>query len=169
MTTTERRTKRRYAHELHPHPDEHEVRTLDIDVPYLYARAIGMELRDTGWQKASYSERGDRVVLMIQARQIALMADAMHQDLVGQEAWEWARSAATDETGEIVAERAVHYGVDLDSLKPYPCGPEPLRHWHYGPPDRRGGRPCFIIDGSEAACEECTEPVEPVRAEGAGE
>lgn len=33
-------TKRKYAHELYPHPAEGEVRPLAVEVPYLYARAV---------------------------------------------------------------------------------------------------------------------------------
>ena len=52
-----RRTKRRYAHELFPHPDECEVRPLAVEVPYLYARAIGATSRRTSSSTFSRSMR----------------------------------------------------------------------------------------------------------------
>ena len=48
VEVAKRRTKRRYAHELYPHADEFEVRKLAVEVPYLYARAIGFEIEGTG-------------------------------------------------------------------------------------------------------------------------
>ena len=119
----QRRTKRRYAHELYPHGDEFEVRPLEVDVPYLYARAIGFDVWGTGWFKAEPELRGARTGSLLDARHIALMADAMHQGLTGQEAWEWIETRMTDESGELIGERAMHYGIEADKIKPYPCGP----------------------------------------------
>lgn len=45
---TDRRTKRRYAHELYPH-EEGTIRPLEVEVPYLYARALGLEIGGTSW------------------------------------------------------------------------------------------------------------------------
>lgn len=73
--TPNRRTKRRYAHELYPHGEEFGVRPLETEVPYLYARAIGADVRGTGWFAATMPESGDRMHIMIDAHQIALMAD----------------------------------------------------------------------------------------------
>ena len=43
------RTKRRYAHELYPHADDFERRPLETEVPYLYARAHGIDIYGTGY------------------------------------------------------------------------------------------------------------------------
>jgi hypothetical protein len=155
-----RRTKRRYAHELYPHPKDGEVRPLEVDVPYLYARAIGLDVGGTGW----FSQEARPIAIyrtaeVVAARQQALVADALLQGLVGQDAWQWAMERADDEGGEHVWERATHYGVDTWAIKPYPCGPEPTQHTHWGPPDRHGFRVATPAPGPEAQCEDCTEPV----------
>ncbi|KJL45600.1 hypothetical protein [Microbacterium trichothecenolyticum] len=158
---TERRTKRRYAHELYPHGGEHEVRPLAVEVPYLYARALGLEIRGTGWFTVEpRTVAGDRTWHLIDARHRAFNADALLQGLSGQEAWEWAESRALEESGELVWERALLYGVDPDALKPYPCGPEPDRHEHLSPRDARGAATVTVVWIKESECEECTEPVE---------
>ena len=156
-----RRTKRRYAHELYPHAtDEYEPRPLTIEVPYLYARAIGLEMHGTNWGTVEpRSIGGARVVEMIAARQIALLADAIHQGMTGDEAWGWADVRASDESGEWIGERSEVYGVPYDDIKPYNCGPEVAPHRHYGPPDDRGFRVSTPADGTESACLECTEPI----------
>lgn len=153
-----RRTKRRYAHELYPHGNAIETRLLEVEVPYLYARAIGFDVRGTGWFKAARPEGGDRTHHMVNAQMIALMADAMHQGLTGQAAWDWADSRMTDD-GELIYERAVHYSVDPDAIKPYPCGPTPKHHEHLSP-FMNGYRTVTRAPGAEEDCEECTEPVE---------
>jgi hypothetical protein len=162
MTESVRRTKRRYAHELYPNPtDEYEIRPLAIEVPCLYARAIGFEIHGTSWSTVEpRSIGGDRVMHMIIARQFAFLADAIHQGLTGDEAWAWADERTSDETGEWVGERAEFYGVPYGDIKPYPCGPERDKHDHYGPPDRRGFRAVTRIVGPESGCLECTEPKE---------
>lgn len=156
-TTPARRTKRRYAHEIFPHADEWETRLLEVEVPYLYARAIGFDVRGTGWFARVQPESNNRTMEMINAHQIALMADAMHQGLTGQAAWEWASERMTDD-GEWIYERAMHYGIDPDAIKPYPCGPKPNHHDHLGP--RGAGGSCIVTraPGAEDDCEECTEP-----------
>lgn len=159
MNATERRTKRRYAHELYPHGEEFETRTLDVEVPYLYARAIGMDVGGTGWFKAPKQEAGDRMRSMIDSFHIALMADAMHQGLTGQDAWCWAEHRM-DGSGEWVYQRAVHYGVKPELIKSYPCGPKPGHHDHYGPKDGRGWRDVTRAPGAEDDCPDCTEPVD---------
>lgn len=159
-----RRTKRRYAYELFPHAEEDETRPLAVEVPYLYAQAIGFELSGTSWSKVEpRSIGGDRVMHMIAARQIAFMADAMLQGMTGDEAWKWADERATDETGEWVGERSGIYGVPYDDIKPYPCGPEPDHHSHMDEPDARGWRTVHRIPGKESECDDCTEPVESAR------
>lgn len=162
---TDRRTKRRYAHELYPH-EEGTIRPLEVEVPYLYARALGLEIGGTSWFTVEpRSIAGDRVDRMIGARHVALLADALAQSLVGQEAWEWAESMLSDESGETVYERAVHYGVDPTAIKPYQCGDEPNHHDHYSEPDRRGARFVDRVDGRESECDECTELAPPADVE----
>lgn len=167
-TEAERRTKRRYAHELYPHPDEGEIRPLHIEVPYLYARAIGVGVWGTGWHDLSGAERSledrrhaaDRIVLMICAREKAFLADALLQGKRLQDAWEWAMSRAGEASGEIVWDRATHYGVPAEDIKPYPCGPERAHHDHKGAPfGSFGGHHVIRIDCPESECLECTEPV----------
>lgn len=165
---TERRTKRRYAHELYPHADEYEVRPLEVDVPYLYAIAIGHNVHGTSWFNFDTDEERrrahDRTTALIAARQIALVADALLQGLVGDEAWEWAQERGWDETGEWIGERADVYGVDYTAIKPYPCGPEPDHHDHLGEPDSRGWRTVTRVPGKESECGDCTEPVDEPRS-----
>lgn len=158
MSDTERRTKRRYAHELYPHGKEFEVRDLAVEVPYLYARAIGFDVCGTSWFEAVSEATGTRTMQMLDARHIALMADAMHQGLSGQEAWEWAESRM-DESGEWTYERAAHYGVNPDLIKPYPCGPEPEHHDHNEPIEGSTWFEAHRITGKESECEDCTEAV----------
>lgn len=166
--TTERRTKRRYAHELYPHPAEWETPPLSVAVPYLYARAVGYEVQGTSWHglmdAKSFQEATDRTMLLIAARQRALMADAMLLGLTGEEAWEWADQRSNDESGEWAFERAAFYGVPAYRIKPYPCGPEPDHHDHYEAPDARGWRRVIRTEGKESECAECTEPVAQVQS-----
>ncbi len=167
---TELRTKRRYAHELYPHADEWEVRPLAVEVPYLYARAIGWDVQGTSWldhpergteaYKTHLRETNDRLALMIGAGQRALIADALLQGLSGQDAWQWAEErCGADNLGEWIWERAVNYGVDPAAIKPYPCGAEPERHDHEAEPDARGWRTVTRVDGRESDCLDCCEPV----------
>lgn len=55
-------------------------------------------------------------------------------------------------------DRAKHYGVPIDQIKPYPILDEPLNHDHYGPPDAHGWRTVTKVDGRESECPECCEP-----------
>ena len=48
-----RRTIRRYAHEIYPHGSEGETRDLAVEVPYLYAQAIGLDVWGTSWNERS--------------------------------------------------------------------------------------------------------------------
>ena len=134
---SERHTIRRYAHEMYPHAEEGETRALAVEVPYLYAQAVGLNVWGTGWYDDKTDAGRDRGILrhiqLIAARHMALVADALLQGMAGQEAWEWADLRAWDETGEWVYERAMHYGVPVERIKPYPCGPEPDRHDHMQP------------------------------------
>lgn len=166
---TDRRTKRRYAHELYPHGREDEIRDLAVEVPYLYARAQGLEVDGTSWfdmlhrdqpddTRRLAAERTNHVVL---TAQLALLADALLQGLTGQEAWEWAEArCGGDVIGEWVWERGTHYGVDLARIKPYPCGPEPKYHDHMASTgDVMGHGIITRIDCAESECPDCTEPI----------
>ncbi len=161
-----RRTIRRYAHELFPHGDEGETRDLAVEVPYLYARAIGFNTWGTGWHESFAADRsqaereiaGSRIAHLVVARHLAFLADALHQGLAGQEAWEWADVRAMDETGVWAYVRAVHYGVPCDRIKPYPCGPEPAHHDHLASTgDVTGHGIVTRIDCPESECPTCTE------------
>ena len=160
---SERRTIRRYAHEMYPHAEEGETRALAVEVPYLYAKAVGLNVWGTGWYDDKTDAGRDRDILrhiqLIAARHMALVADALLQGMAGQEAWEWADLRAWDETGEWVYERAMHYGVPVERIKPYPCGPEPDRHDHMASTgDVMGDGIITRIDCPESECPTCTEP-----------
>ena len=159
------RTKRRYAHELYPHPGEWEIRPLAVEVPYLYAQAVGHAIFGTDWftvfkgkgDKAGAVLTTQRTIAMIKAREEALLADAIHQGLTGDEAWEWAASRY-DEEGEWVYDRARRHGVPCDRIKPYPCGPEPDHHDHMASTgDVTGHGIVTRIDCPESECPTCTE------------
>lgn len=159
-------TKRRYAHELYPHAeDEYAVRPLSVEVPYLYARAIGFEVRGTGWfdlpiatpQGAQLSS--GRTLYLLAMRERAVLADAIHQGLTGDEAWEWAKGRY-DEAGEWIYERAIHYGVKPELIKPYPCGDVPDQHDHMSSTgDITGQGIVTRINCREDECPACCEPV----------
>lgn len=165
----DRRTIRRYAHELHPAGGECEVRDLAVEVPYLYARAQGLEVDGTSWFDMLHNDQPDdtrhlavdRTNILVQAAQLALLADALLQGLTGQEAWEWAeRRSGGDVIGEWVWERGTHYGVDLARIKPYPCGPEPTHHDHMASTGNVLGHGVITrIECPESECPDCTEPI----------
>ena len=161
--TEKRRTKRRYAHELYPHAEEGETRPLEVEVPYLYARAIGYDIWGTDcldFPEPDPGRAGLRVNLLVENRRRALLADALLQGLAGQEAWEWADSRAWDESGGWTYDRAIHYGVPTERIKPYRHVSEPDHHDHYGEPDPRHGH-CSVtrVAGKESECPDCTEPI----------
>jgi hypothetical protein len=111
-------TERKYAHEVYPQAAEYEVRPLAVEVPCLYARALGLAT-----YSLDHSDLGkivERINYMIASREIAFLADALLQGLTSDKAWEWAQQRADDETGEWVWERARHYGVDPEAIKAYP-------------------------------------------------
>lgn len=156
-----RRTRRRFAHEIYPHGAEHETRPLEVEVKYLLARAQGMEVWGTGWRQAG-NEYLDRLHILIETRRLAFLADALLQGMAGQEAWVWAQRHAGQESGELVYERAMHYGVELDNIKPYPCGPAPRVHDHWESSGYSAGHGMGTrIEGPEEACDVCTEPLAP--------
>ena len=159
-------TKRKFAHEFYPHPEEGQTRPLAVEVPYLYARAIGMEVHGTDWHdlfdsddKAQQRLAVGRTNHMIAARRLALIADALLQGLSGDEAWEWADQRGWDESGEWVTERAAHYGVPFNDIKPYPIVAEASTHTHWTDPDAKGWR-TFIetVPCPESECPDCCEP-----------
>lgn len=159
--TEYRRIIRRYAHELFPPPEEREVRPLMVEVPYLYARAIGLDTWDTGWSAAPWETNEwantaalHRIQLRNDTRLQALLADALLQGMAGDEAWAWATQRAWDHDGTWIHARATHYGIDPGRIKPYPCGPEPDSHDHVDPLTRIVTR----VDGRESECPDCTEP-----------
>lgn len=159
--TQQRRTKRRYAHELYPIGEEGEVRDLAVEVPYLLARANGLDIEGTSWMDVEpRTVATERISHYLEAAMIAFLADALHQGLTGNEAYAWAREKCGDDnTGEWLWERADHYGVNPDLIKPYPCGPEPDHHDHLDTPDARGWRTVHRITGPESACPDCAEPI----------
>lgn len=171
IITAGRRTIRRYAHELYPHAEEGEVRSLAVEVPCLYARAQGFEINGTSWHDMLDVAQPDdtrrlaiaRTGELLQNGQIALLADALLQGMAGQEAWEWAESrCAGDTIGEWIWERGTSYGVDIARIKPYACGPEPQTHWHMESTGNVLGQGVVTyIDCAESECPDCTEPIEP--------
>ena len=60
---SERRTIRRYAHEMYPHAEEGETRALAVEVPYLYAKAVGLDVWGTGWDDDKTDAGRDRGIL----------------------------------------------------------------------------------------------------------
>ena len=160
MSGEERRTKRRYAHELFPHPVEFEVRKLEEEVPYLYARAFGLLPEGTGWSRAEPQERDARADEWQRARHLAHLADALLQGRTGQSAWNWATERTEAQTDMYLLGRASHYGVDPDKIRPYPCGPAPDHHDHLEPhPLYENLQLVHRIPGTEDDCPDCTEPV----------
>lgn len=166
MTT--RRTIRRYAHELYPHADEWEVRPLSVEVPYLLAQAVGSSVFGTGWMSDPASSR-DRLMDSIRTIDVALLADALHQGLTGDEAWTWAACGGDGQAQHQTAfERAVHYGVPVGQIRPYPCGPEPSHHEHAASTgDVTGVGIITRVDCPESECGACTEPVDAEASSGA--
>ena len=166
--TESRRTIRRYAHEMYPHPEEGELRPLAVEVPYLYARAQGLMTWGTSWfdmrdPKQPMDTRRlavGRINELVSAAHLALLADALLQCLTGQEAWDWATARSEgDGLGEWVWERGAHHGVELARIKPYLCGPEPDHHDHMASTgDAMGQGIVTRIDCPESECETCTEP-----------
>ena len=156
VTQVLRRTKRRYAHELYPHAEDGEIRSLQIEVPYLYALAVGLEVWNTSWFDTSTPEAIGRTGRLIDARWKASLADALLTGFCGQEAWSWAARQVSDETGELVFDRAAYYGVQIEQIKPYPCGPEPSKHPHIDPATHI----VTYVPCAESECPDCTEEVQ---------
>ncbi len=153
-----RRTKRRYAHELYPHADEWDTRPLEQEVPYRLARAVGFRIDGTGWYTAAPGVAGNRTMEYLNEARLALLAVALHEGLSGDEAWQWVDVRLHEEIWQLW-ESCEKYGVDVDRIKPYPCGDEPDHHDHLGPRDARGSAPVTRVKGKESECAECTEPL----------
>lgn len=161
------KTQRKYAHELYPLAKEDEVRPLSVEVQCQYALAMGFEVEDTDWfdlidgsdaEKALAFARTDRLV---DQRMHAFLLDALLQGKSGQEAFGWASERADDETGEIAWNRAVHYGVPVDEIRPYPVLAEAKRHRHWTPRNAHGCKVLIeTVQIPESECPECTEEVE---------
>lgn len=158
-----RRTKRRYAHELYPHGEEYETRLLEVEVPYLYAQMVGHEVKGTSWfdmrEGAEIALSVERTMAKIRITHIAMLADALLQGMTGDDAWAWAERGQWDYEGGIAYDRAMEYGVPIDQIKPYPCGPEPDHHDHHDEPDAQGWRIAHRVAGKESECPDCTEEV----------
>lgn len=161
-----RRTIRRYARELYPEPGEWDVQPLEEAVPALYAEAVGMGAWGSDWFELDLRDKAQgalavyRTHMLIQARREALMADAMLQGLTGSEAWTWVEERAMDETGECVHDRAVHYGVPVDQVKPYPVLAERAKHNHHDTTGNATGWGVTTTIGMpESECPDCTEEV----------
>lgn len=161
----ERRTKRRYAHELYPHAEEWETRPLEVEVPYRLARAVGFDVNGTSWYDAETpGERermADRTMQMINETRIALLTVALHKGMTGDEAWAWVDQNVHEEMEQLY-DSCKEYGVDVHRIKPYPCGPERDQHDHLGDLHTRNGIEYFTVtrvQGKESECDECTEPI----------
>lgn len=150
-------TKRKYAHELFPEPDL--ATPLEAMMPYLYARAIGMNTMGTGYLHAPIRDHGFRAETFMAAALEAFVVDALMQGMTGDEAWQWAQSRCC-EPGEWLYERGAVYGVDYYAIKPYPCGPEPGWHWHgKSTGDSTGQGALTRVHCPEDECPDCTEEV----------
>lgn len=158
-------TKRKYASELYPPAGEYEVRPLSVEVPYLYAQAVGLETFDSDWldvsrnnDRASAALTYQRIVSKIDAQRTALLADALLQGMTGDEAWQWGFERYSDD-GEWVYERALLYGVPIKLIKPYPVLAEPDHHEHRSSTgDATGSGVLTRIQCPESECPACCEP-----------
>jgi hypothetical protein len=112
---------KRFANELYPEAALDEVRPLAVEVPYLYARCVGLWVGDYyGNTPLAWRAHIVRIAHYVDARHLAFVADALAQGLTGDAAWEWAAIRQWDDSPEWLLERAEHYGVNIDAIKPYP-------------------------------------------------
>lgn len=110
-----------YAHEIEPHPGEGETVPLDRLVRYHYAQALAWHLAFAKLIADDYAS-GELDLPLAQYlghTQTAFLLDALAQSLAGQEAADWASVRNHSESAEIVWERAVHYGLNPDEIRPY--------------------------------------------------
>lgn len=161
--TTNRRTIRRYAHELYPHPEEGETRPLETEVKYLYAQWHGHNTFGGDWFKRTNSDDPatkrlamDRISYLVRLQQLALTADALLQGLTGQAAWDW-MVEHHDVEGEVTYDRAMKYLSDeeLERIRPYPVLNSPDPHDHVDPVTHEVTR----AEGIEEDCPDCTEEI----------
>lgn len=173
MTATDRRTKRRYAHELYPHPEDGEPRALAVDVRHALAMAIGSQvgrewhdLMSEGGESARIAS--DRTMYHLALVEVAFLAVALADGLSGQAAWDWANSARGDEVDKLLYDAAARFDVDWDAIKPYLIRSEPDTHEHWTPRNARGVKTLleYRVPGKESDCEACTEPVPASETEG---
>ena len=156
------RTIRRFAHELYPPAEEWEVRPLEIEVPYLYAQFVGINTWGTNFYNADAHDQIRRVQELTQITETALLADALHQGLTGDEAWRYAQAGGDGQAAnEKAYERAEHYGIPIGRIKPYSIGPELTTHDHKSSTgDITGSGLVTVIDMPEDQCPTCCEPEE---------
>lgn len=161
-TKTTNATIRRFAHELYPSAEEWEVRPLEVEVPYLFARVIGLSTWETGFLDADAREQVARVEELVLTTDLALLTDALQQGLTGDEAWRYAQVGGDGQAAnEKAYERAVHYGIPVGRIKPYPIGPDPITHNHKSSTgDVTGSGLVTVIDMPEDQCPTCCEPEE---------
>lgn len=103
-----------FAHELYPHAEEGQTRPLTVEVPYLYAMAVGHDVLDLG---GDYTPA--RITSLVAARRTALLADALAQGMTSDGAWAWADERLWDYSGWEVRQRAIHYGVPVGRIRSY--------------------------------------------------
>lgn len=116
-----------------------------------------------GETQEDHRRTGDRTVQMLNETRIALLAVALHKGKSGDEVWAFADHGMGDGEMWALYEAAKEYGIDIDRIKPYPCGPEPDHHDHLGKPHLRNGvsyQTVTRVVGKESECEECTEEPE---------
>lgn len=156
------RTIRRYAHEIYPLAKEWEVRPLEVEAPCLLARVVGLSTWGTNFRHADAREQVARVEELVLTTELALLADALHQGLAGDEAWRFAQVGGDGQAAnEKAYERAVHYGIRVGRIKPYPIGPELTTHDHMSSTgDATGSGFVTVIDMPEDQCPTCCEPEE---------
>lgn len=115
-------TELKYAHEIVAHPDEGEAKPLDYLVRYHYAQAQAWHLAFAA-VIAEPEMDGARLDLALSNylghSHLAFLHDALAQGLAGQEAATWASELCHSESPELVWERADHYGINPDEIRPY--------------------------------------------------
>lgn len=100
-----------FAHELYPPFKAGEHPPLSAQVPWLYARAVG--LSSGGWQgKARMRQRQD-------AAFVAILADMRLRGVDERDALRWASDFSTAKRQEFVRLRAKAYGVPVEQIRTY--------------------------------------------------
>lgn len=111
----------RYAHQIEPHPSEGETLLLDRLVRYHYAQALAWHLSfaETIAETIDGPRMDYALAQYLGHSHLALLHDALAQGLTGQEAADWASRRHHSESVEIAWERAAHYGLNPDEIRPY--------------------------------------------------